>query len=274
LGKNWTVLPHLRAKQLSLLSLSVTEGATNWGPEGYRAVMKREVERFTERKKSAEELIESGSPAEVKRAQGQLRYVTGRLEKSNGELEDWDKGGTNRNTFVYSHRTLDKTLEEHEATKQLYELALTQIAMLESKGGFMPVKRIVPSDSDSAYAGAHTCIPCHRPQHLQWSSTPHASAYQSLVDENRQMDRECYDCHVTGAGHPDGPSEPGEVGPLQDVQCEACHGPSKVHSLNPVDVKPIRTPPQTTCTACHDGVRDEGRFDWSVYLPRVAHGAK
>ena len=150
----------------------------------------------------------------------------------------------------------------------LYDAALERIENVEKPAGIITQKRLV--QGDSAFAGAHSCVPCHRPQHLQWSTTGHASAYQSLMDEKRHMDQECYSCHVTGAGHPDG-QRPADVGPYRDVQCETCHGPSRAHTLDPVGVKPIKVPTKETCVECHDGVRDEGRFDWASYLPRVSH---
>jgi hypothetical protein len=27
----------------------------------------------------------------------------------------------------------------------------------------------------------------------------------------------------------------------------------------------------STCTICHDGERDDGRFDYATYLPKVTH---
>jgi hypothetical protein len=269
-GDAWLVLPHMRAKQLTLLELKRVDGATGWSPQGYREVLVREEERFRSRVESAKKRMTLGDDEEKKRAKGQLRYVENRHKQAAAALNAWDEESSLRHVFSYSHRTLDKDMAEHGATRELYDAALARIGALESAGGFNLIKRIVTGDS--AFAGSHSCIPCHRPEHLQWSTTAHARAYQALVDENRSMDRECYSCHITGANHADGPKEPGAVGPMRDVQCEACHGPSRAHTLAPVDVKPVRSPAQETCTGCHDGVRDEGRFDWETYLPRVAHG--
>ncbi len=33
----------------------------------------------------------------------------------------------------------------------------------------------------------------------------------------------------------------------------------------------IRTPPVSTCTGCHDGQKDEGRFEEAAYWARVVH---
>lgn len=271
-GDAWLMLPHMRSKQLSVVELSAVDGGSGWSPDEYREVLVREEHRFLERVRGAEERLSSGNNEESTRAKSQLLYVQKRHKSAAEALRKWDERGKLRNSFRYFHRTLDKDMDEHPATKDLYDAALARIEGMETQPSFgfgQDGKRMV--SGDSAYAGAHSCIPCHRAEHLQWSTTPHSRAYQSLVDEKRNMDRECYSCHITGADHEDGPKEPGAVGPYRDVQCEACHGPSHAHTQTPLDVKPVRTPTQETCTGCHDGVRDEGRFDWASYLPKVVH---
>jgi hypothetical protein len=269
-GDAWLMLPHMRSKQLSILELVGVEDAKGWSPVKYRELLVRDEARFRARTEEAKERLAAAAEGEKRRAQSQFTYVEERYTKAAEALASWDQRSQVRNTFRYAHRTLDKDMEEHPATKELYDAALKAIEEMEIVPSFgLGGKRLI--EVDSAFAGAHSCIPCHRTEHLQWSTTPHARAYQSLVDEKRNMDRECYSCHITGAGHEDGPSEPGAVGPHRDVQCEACHGPSRAHTLTPADVKPIRSPTQETCTGCHDGVRDEGRFDWASYLPKVVH---
>ena len=61
---------------------------------------------------------------------------------------------------------------------------------------------------------------------------------------------------------------------LAHVGCEACHGPGRAHAAAPTQVHPTRSPALETCTSCHDGVRDEGRFDPAAYLARVGHGRR
>jgi predicted CXXCH cytochrome family protein len=35
--------------------------------------------------------------------------------------------------------------------------------------------------------------------------------------------------------------------------------------------KMLRQPPEKVCTQCHDGVKDEGRFELESYMSRVEH---
>lgn len=121
------------------------------------------------------------------------------------------------------------------------------------------------------FAGATACRSCHSAQYEDWQKQGHARAYPTLVREKRHMDLDCWRCHVTGAGQPGGPTGPGDVGMLRNVQCEACHGPSKPHVQNPSQHKPVRSPPESTCRTCHDSKQDGGRFDPKAYRERIDH---
>ena len=95
----------------------------------------------------------------------------------------------------------------------------------------------------------------------------------SLTEQRRQLDDACYSCHVTGAGHADGPAtaRAAEGAKLVNVGCESCHGPGKAHVAAPSEVKLRRDPGVDVCIACHDGKQDEGRFDYPTYRPKVVH---
>jgi len=76
---------------------------------------------------------------------------------------------------------------------------------------------------------------------------------------------------VTGAEHPKGPKHPIQAAGLENVGCESCHGPGAAHVKTAGKVKPVRRPAEDVCTACHDGVKDEGRFEPVKYFKRVEH---
>ena len=42
-------------------------------------------------------------------------------------------------------------------------------------------------------------------------------------------------------------------------------------AADPGGVDMVSSPSESTCITCHDGVKDEGRFDLSTYLPKVQH---
>ena len=112
---------------------------------------------------------------------------------------------------------------------------------------------------------------CHVSQSQQWQTTPHASAWASLMGEGKADDESCFSCHVTGGHHPAGPQSVAEVGPLKDVGCESCHGPGRAHVASPSSETITSDPPQAVCVQCHDGEQDQGDFDWATYRPQVVH---
>ena len=96
-------------------------------------------------------------------------------------------------------------------------------------------------------------------------------AYQTLKNENRNLDYDCYSCHVTGAFDKDGPAHPKQfVGALENVGCESCHGGGQEHVRTGKDIK-ISKPSKDGCLDCHDGIRDEGRFEFNRYMELVRH---
>ena len=84
-------------------------------------------------------------------------------------------------------------------------------------------------------------------------------------------DYDCFSCHVTGAFDENGPTHPKQyVNVLQNVGCESCHGAGQNHVLK--GEKPtITKPSKEGCISCHDGIRDEGRFDFEDYMENVRH---
>ena len=124
---------------------------------------------------------------------------------------------------------------------------------------------------EGPFVGSRTCQGCHPDEYAQWLTTPHAFAWRTLEAEKRSTDLECYTCHATGTFHELGPKHPLQLGDLVNVGCEACHGPGKLHVTNPDKGQMSSTVPIGVCTDCHDGVKDEGRFDPQTYYPKVVH---
>ena len=122
------------------------------------------------------------------------------------------------------------------------------------------------------YQGRIACAACHTQETQGWLMSHHSIAYGTLYKRERAGDLKCVGCHVTGYRQPGGPVRPRDVAGLRDVQCEACHGPALAHAKDPVNgPKPARVPSVDTCTACHDGERDDGQFDREAYWPRIVH---
>jgi hypothetical protein len=132
-------------------------------------------------------------------------------------------------------------------------------------------------DGESSYVGGTACAACHEEEDKVWRTTPHSSAYQTLVKDHKEFNLECVGCHVTGYERPGG-STVTHVSRLKDVGCEVCHGPGSRHAAQPARRDLIaRTPRRTLCASeCHHPphVKD----DWSVERawPKIlgpGHGA-
>lgn len=117
------------------------------------------------------------------------------------------------------------------------------------------------------FLGADFCARCHKAEYDQWRTTPHARAWQTLVDEKKDATPECVRCHVVGYGGPGG-FRTGEDAPrLANVQCENCHGMGTAHEAY---ASPARAVPELVCRGCHDSTTSPA-FDFAKYRPHILH---
>jgi predicted CXXCH cytochrome family protein len=142
-----------------------------------------------------------------------------------------------------------------------------EVAAMNQQAFFKGQPKQSGSPGGAAYAGGDRCVQCHVPQYENWKVTPHARAYQTLVQKGSQYAVECLVCHTTGYG------EPGGYSPLQkertamiNVQCESCHGPAGSHEGSKSGV--VRNGGPQICTGCHTE-KNSPRFDYDAYLPLV-----
>ncbi|HXN55249.1 MAG TPA: cytochrome c family protein, partial [Myxococcales bacterium] len=131
-------------------------------------------------------------------------------------------------------------------------------------------------------AAGESCATCHATEADFWRRTPHAHAYQTLVDAKKQFSLDCIQCHVTGwqqpggvcridrtaAGGPGLAAGGGGFGRgRRDVQCEMCHGPASLHADAPPGDIQLEVPEQT-CKRCHE-VENSPRFSYARYRPWI-----
>jgi hypothetical protein len=129
--------------------------------------------------------------------------------------------------------------------------------------------------SDSArvsgrYVGVGECKRCHSHEYLQWMTTPHATAYKTLLDRHRHYQPRCVSCHVVGYGTEHGFKLGDAEGTLANVQCEVCHGPGGEHANAPARSNIRRQVPEAVCLECHNPDHSD-HFVYSERLPKVTH---
>lgn len=125
-----------------------------------------------------------------------------------------------------------------------------------------------PPAEGNAFIGGSACVDCHEEAQQVWETTPHARAWQTLVDANKTFDAECVSCHVTGWLQPGGVSLK-DLRNLKDVQCEACHGPSERHvDVGGDEASVILRSTEAMCKTCHNE-HHSPKFDFDTYLPKV-----
>lgn len=278
-GRSGTAVPYgnttafeagTRGKEMGVMTLTFTPGATAWklgGQEGQVAErLERTEQRLTDvRKRKAA----TTDPEAIERLAAQEAAYAQQLTRDREILASMEAAPAG-NILSYRQIQLGTDVADHAATAALVAAAKTSLEASEGRADPMIVPHRMPAGS--AFAGSDTCATCHRAEHAQWAGTGHSHAYSTLNVAKRTQDPECWSCHVTAANQPGGPTEPANVGPFRDVQCETCHGPGAAHVTEPQKANIVRSPDPATCTTCHDGDRDGGRFDPARYWPQIVHG--
>ena len=272
-GSSWVLAPSPRGKYLGVATLTWT-GGDGWLPQGRAEALEQDIKRLERRREAGERRLQSArTDSQKTRREVDLKKLTTELGEARSELAGLQSGdlAKTRNGVVVEAKPLDRSIADHPATAELVAATLKDLAELEGVAeSDHAVARLV--DGDGPWAGAEACKSCHAAEYEQWRTTRHAYAWASLVLDNHHADRDCVSCHSTAWGEEGGPTSPAEVRGYRDVQCESCHGPGRAHVAKPEGVHLITDPGMAGCTRCHDGVRDEGRFDYGTYRPKVVHG--
>ena len=238
-----------RSKQVGVLSMRMTPGATVWRDDAERGLLAEKIDRTRER---IAELKKKGEDDRTKR---QLDFWGKELAKQEQLLADAAAATGPAHHVDNKLVDLGTDVADDPATQALVEAAKTAMAAAPA-----PV-----ATGNGPFLGSDGCVGCHAAETTQWKTTPHAHAWATLAE--RRNDPGCFSCHVTGAMHVDGP----RTATLPDVGCEACHGPGKAHAADHAITHLVKTPGVAVCTTCHDGDRDGGRFEFDSYLTRVIH---
>ena len=153
--------------------------------------------------------------------------------------------------------SLSGDVEESESVRQLLTDFYRKIA------GSADVKPLFTSedleaDPKNGYTSAGACEICHQQEYLQWSTTRHAFAFQTLLKKDRYFDSGCVSCHTTGLGYSTGFQIGDQGSTLKGVQCETCHGPGKRHVGMPIKTNIRSGSDMTLCLECHDTEHSPG----------------
>jgi len=259
-----------RGKKLGIAELLMVDGADGFSSAGALDDLRSRKATYDRRLESAQRnVVEAGddNPTAKRRAERQVTYFSEELATITTQIAELEtKGDARAHTVDVELVDLNRKVKDHPGVLALLETAKTDIAALEHGAVVAPL-------GDTPYLGSAACSGCHSEIYQQWQETGHSRAYATLQVEERELDRDCYSCHVTGAFDEKGPQHPAQVTPLlQAVGCESCHGPGREHAKAPAaDGKVSRTPGEATCVQCHDGKQDEGRFSFAEYLPKVVH---
>lgn len=269
IGGAWVVGSGPRGQHVGLTRLIWREGAQGWAAAGHSEQLTADADRVKRRIESLERRksgAEAQALARAEELQAKARAELAELERTMGS---WEQTAAGKHLIELSVVPLDDTVAD--APGVLAEVQALLSAMASGEVGQAVVVAAERRADSEVFAGAAVCAGCHPAITASWEQTAHARAWQTLVDDQHAADHACFACHATGVGAEGGPSAPAEVGGLRDVQCEACHGPSLLHAKAPTEHRPVKSPSPSTCTGCHDGERDRGRFDLGTYLPKVAH---
>ena len=255
-----------RGKKVGIARIELVSGASGFEIEGVaeKLVSKIEAAR-TRMERTSARIASAKSPKGAARAQSRLDRLSKQLETLEAERVAAEQVAVEpRHRIKNRLKPLNEDIVDHPHVQKLVAAAKPKI---DAAAGAGPPA----SNRPAAFVGDRSCLPCHAEQHAQWKSTPHAYAWSTLEEVNRSGDLDCWSCHVTGAHHDQGPQHPSQVRGLENVGCESCHGPGATHVAAPATNNIRRDPGEKTCTQCHDGVKDEGRFEYPDYLRKVEH---
>jgi hypothetical protein len=273
-----------RGKYVGLARIALVPDGVGFEATGGLDALKQRQKRMSERVAKAKSDFEDASnhPTEpnadaqkkrttvrdVNRLQSQLEYYQKQLAEVEAELALFSKApGSPLNKIVNLLDPAAQDVPNEPAVQALVDATLAEITRHENEGSTATVAL-----DDSPFVGADACTSCHAAQSAQWQTQAHAHAMQALAKDGHERDASCFACHSTGAFHPKGPQLPSQMAAAyENVQCEACHGPGKDHVAGAEPGQMNRAADASTCTICHDGERDDGRFDYATYLPKVTH---
>ncbi|MHC4139395.1 MAG: multiheme c-type cytochrome, partial [Planctomycetota bacterium] len=122
--------------------------------------------------------------------------------------------------------------------------------------------------SDLTFIGNDDCVLCHNRIFKHWEKTGHASAYETLVNDEHENDPECVECHVIGLNYFTGFETIESTPELKGVGCESCHGPGSDH--RETQSKDYGRVSVEDCEVCHNDEHSPD-FEFKDYWNKIMH---
>ena len=214
--------------------------------------------------------FEGDPPPIVVRQQARMAELQTQLDAMTQEIES-NAFHVSETTPSFYYEPIPMSIEIEGDPLILAEMMAFNQALREINAN--TVVTIPQTDPQAAtYAGVQTCVTCHAEAVNHWQTSEHAHAYATLQERDKEFDRSCVSCHVTGFEQTSG-SLINNLNGMENVQCEACHQQASRHIVAPMTTVNteygVRTNvPAAVCESCHNEIHSPN-FDYETYLPRL-----
>lgn len=151
-------------------------------------------------------------------------------------------------TLVSKTEALSERYKDDEMVAKLF--AAYDMDIKAQEKARIPTGTAARKEPEKPFVSFERCRECHEEIVSQWETTKHAHAFDILVAQSREFDRDCTPCHTTGFYKQGGFLSLTSTPDLINVQCESCHGNGNDHSENP-EVIPAENA-SAVCTSCHN----------------------
>ena len=175
------------------------------------------------------------------------------LEKSKVQIHD-------KSVYTNTFLELAPEISDHAEIAGIVRKAKQKINAVGKKAA---TKMMIPG-----YAGSVTCLKCHEDIGNRWQQTPHARAFDTLVQKKQQFNTKCLPCHVTGVTMEEQDKSLSILPVLHNVGCESCHGAGEKHAKSPDHFKLNSSPATAICLQCHTDDHDDD-FNFSRDSKRI-----
>ena len=253
-----------KGKNLGAVSWTYDANKSGFGSGSTKDGKLRDLDRRKVRLQNLKnDMKKASDPFEQNKLQRQIEYTEQSIERVESDLRAIPKVADSVMEISAQLVPLNRSIANFDAVESLIENAKVDIQQLEQE--------IAISDYEGPYVGSQACEGCHKTIYDSWGKTSHASAWQTLVEQSRDMDPSCFSCHSTGGGLENGPQRPSQVGHLKNVGCESCHGAGQEHVQTVSKDSIQKIVPDSVCTTCHNGIQDNGEFEPTSYRQRILH---